>query len=318
MPANVSEAEARGDVKWLVANGSPEAVAALGRLADKNPKALEAVDSRTSFDTNAFIAAWTATVRGAAWGPATIKKGLADPTRAEVTASAMGRGDPHLVGFVTDLEGALSRLSASLQNISIATTLASAGPPAHPVIVRRLADAATRGAMCRGIASSDASADAKKTLTQVPVESRDDRWCVDAAIHVAADDDDAATWLAKTAEPGLLIAAGTDDSMPCAKLHTIWSKAIAERPAALYSALIVPLGDAIKRCPQEMDGVLADAITRLPASHPLVVMAIDPFSDNTNGLKATCAALAKVGSSGRDSGRVREHAMDTLAGGCRH
>ena len=313
---NVAEAEAHGDVKWLVTNGSPEAVSALGRLADKDAKALDAVNARVGFDTNAFIAAWAATVRGAPWGPVTLKTGLSDPLRAEAAASAMGRGDVHLATFVADLEGALSRLSASLQNAAIATDLASVGPPARPAIIRRLADPATRGAICRGIASTDASIDARKALLDVPVDSRNDRWCVDAVVRVAADGDEALLWLAKTGEPGLLGAAGSNDIMPCARLHTLWSKAIEQRAPATHSSLVVALGYALKRCPTEMDGVVADAITRLPAAHALVINAIDPFADYVAALKATCALLPKLVTGG-DSAIVREHAADTLTHGCR-
>jgi len=41
-----------------VRNGSPAAVSALGRLADANPKALTAMESRATKDVNAYIAAY--------------------------------------------------------------------------------------------------------------------------------------------------------------------------------------------------------------------------------------------------------------------
>ena len=66
-----------------------------------------------------------------------------------------------------------------------------------------------------------------------------------------------------------------------------------------------------------MDGVLADAIVHLPASHALVVEAIDPFASYGNGLRATCAALPTVVASGQDTAVVRERATDALTHACK-
>src|ERR1700733_14001682 len=86
-PKTVAEAERHGDVKWLDNEGSGEAVAAMGRLADKDPRAVQAIDARANRDVNAYIAAWTATQRGTSWGSATLRSGLGNPARAEETAS---------------------------------------------------------------------------------------------------------------------------------------------------------------------------------------------------------------------------------------
>jgi hypothetical protein len=312
----VAEAEANADVKWLEATGTPDAVAALGRVADKNPKAVTALKARSQFDPHGFVAAWEATVRGAQWGPAMLREGLADPARAESAAGAMAKADAHLVPFAADLEQALVRLSASMQNFAIASTLASIGPPARTSVERRLNDASSRGAMCRGIASKDASADARKALREVPESSRDNPFCVDATVRVASEADDALTWLATRGEPGLLGAAGKSEVLACPRLHTLWSRALAERPPDTHAALTVPLGHAIQRCTVEMDGVLADALARMPATHALVVNAIDPYEAYGKNLRATCAALFAV-STGRDPLIVRERASDTLARGCK-
>jgi hypothetical protein len=104
----VGDAERDGDVAWLDANGSQEAVAALGRLADNSPKAVDMLNARASRDVAAYVAAWNATVRGAAWGPPLLKTGLGDPARAEEAASVMGRKDGHLLPFLPELEAALA------------------------------------------------------------------------------------------------------------------------------------------------------------------------------------------------------------------
>ena len=315
-PSTVADAEAKGDVAWLDAKGTPEALAALGRLADKNPKAVVAIESRMAYDPTAYALAWSATVRGAAWGTTTLKKALGDPSRAEAAAAAMSRKDPHLAQFVTELEGALVRLAASQQNAAVATGLASVGAPAKDAVERRLADGSTRGAMCRGISSTDASGEARKSLTLVSPASRDNGYCVDAVIKIASEDDDLLAWLATSGEPGIVGAAGKNELMTCGRLHTLWGKALAERAPEVYSALLVPLSNALKRCPKELDGVLADAITRLPATHFVVVGAIDAFGSYGGNLKATCAALPIVAANMKAPGVTRERARDALAHSC--
>jgi len=315
-PSTIAEAERKGDVAWLAENGTPDAVDALGRLADTTPKAVTALEARSSFDVHPFRAAWTAGVRGATWGPKMLRDGLTDPARADLAASGMDKHDAHLVAYLPDLEAALQRLSASMQNFNLSSTLASIGPPAHDAITRRLADASTRGAMCRGIASKDADPDARKTLLGAPVASRDANACVDGVVHIAVGDEPTLSWLADQGEPGLLVAASKADALPCPRLHVLWARALADRDQQVYSALTVPLGYALKRCTVDMDGVLADAIVHLPATHGVVVQAIDPFTGYGTGLKATCAALPMV-AGGKDPPIVRERANDALNHACK-
>ncbi len=316
-PSTVAEAEANHDVRWLDDNGSSDAVAAMGRLADQDAKALAAIDARSSFDRQAFVSAWAAVVRGAPWGAAFIRSALADPKRADLAASAMGSADGRpMAMFVDDLEQALVRLSASPQNLNVSSALASIGVPSRAAVVRRLTDASTRGAMCRGIASPKADPDAHKALIEVPESARDAPACVDAVVHVAAEDDAALAWMAMKGEPGLLGGAGTNPVLACPRLHVVWTRALSDRPPNVYPALAVPLGYAVKRCPAEMDGVLADAILRLPMTRQVVVDAIDPFGAYEGALHATCAALPAV-ADGRDPPIVRERASDALNHACK-
>jgi hypothetical protein len=314
-PSTIAEAERRGDVPWLEENGTPDAVAALGRLADKDPKALAALESRSSFDVQAFKVAWAAGLRGSPWGAPLLRGALADPKRADFAASGMGRHEPALLPFVGDLENALVRVAASTRNVNIATALASVGPEARAAVERRLREPSTRGAMCRGIASKESDADARSALRVVPEAARDDPACVEAAVRVAADEDATLAWMAERAEPGILGAAGKGDSMPCARLHVAWNKALGARTSDAYPALTVPLAYAVKRCPAEMDGILADAIVHLPAARGVVVQAIDPFGDYGAALRATCAALPVV-AGGHDAAILRERASDALQHAC--
>jgi hypothetical protein len=313
-PKNVAEAEARGDVSWLRQDDAPEATTALGRLADRDPAAAAALAVRSTYDAETFRAAWAAVMRGAPWGTSMLRDALGDPARADSAASMMGRRDAHMAAFAADLEKALVRLSASPRNTNVAAALASA-PGTREAVERRLNDASTRGSMCTGIAAGDSDDGARQALLAVPEASRDAPACVTAVVVVAAVDETALAWLAETGEPGLLGAAGKSNSMPCARLHGAWVKAFAARPATAYSALTVPLGYAVKRCPAQMDGILADALAHAPSSHAIVVEAIDPFASYGDALHATCAALPAV-TSGHDSAVVRERAADTLAHAC--
>jgi hypothetical protein len=315
-PSTIVEAERKGDVAWLDQNGTPDAVAALGRLADTRPDAVAALEARSSFDVQAFRAGWSAVQRKAPWGTTMFQHGLGDPGRADLAASAMDRHDSRLVPFVPDLEHALARLSASLQNFNVSSALASIGPPAHDAIVRLLVDGSTRGAICRGIASKDGEPDARKVLLSVPPAARDAPACVDAVVSIAGDDDATLAWLAEQGETGLLGAAGKGETLSCPRLHVAWTKALTTRPAEVYSALTVPLGYAVKRCTADMDGVLADAIVHLPATHAIVVQSIDPFEGYGSKLHATCAALPLV-AGGRDSAIIKERASDALNHACR-
>jgi hypothetical protein len=228
----------------------------------------------------------------------------------------MDRHDDHIGAFVDAIEGALVRLNASTDNTAIANALACAGPPAHAALGRRLADASTRGPMCRGIAQRDASADAKKALLAVPSSSRDDAACVDAVVKLAATDDDALEWLATTGEPGMLSAAGKNETVPCVRIQKAWGRALATRPVEIYRALEVALSAALARCTAELDPVLADAITKTPKTIALVVDAVDPYDAYGRNLRKTCDAITKTINQA-DSPKVRERGHDALEHGCK-
>jgi hypothetical protein len=314
-PRTIADAERRGDAAWLDAEGSAEAIAALGRLADDNPRAVQLLNARASSDVNVYIAAWMATVRGASWGAATLRTGLGSPLRAEETASVMTRRDPHLVAFLPDLEGALVRLAASKHNTALTAVLASIGPEADAALTRRLADSSTRGALCRGIGSPDASSNARRVLMRVPPSSRDDESCVEAALITAAHDDTALDWLASNAEPGLLSAAGEREVFACTKLATVWGKALASRPPEAARALTVPLRNAVSRCARTLDPVLAAALGQEGSPYDLIVAGIDPFGTETQDLPQTCAAL-KTFYAAKGNAFSREQARAAVFHGC--
>ena len=129
-----AEAEAKDNVEWLDQSGTPDAVAALGRLADRDPRAVAVLARRS--DAAAFQAAWTAAVRGAPWGAGMLRSGLTDGRHADVAASGMSTHDPRLRDFVDDLELAVERASnsPSARRDAPAVVLASVGRAARAAV----------------------------------------------------------------------------------------------------------------------------------------------------------------------------------------
>ena len=313
-PKSLADAEAHHDVAFLADEGTPQAVAALGRLADSDPKAVAALEKRSSIDVNAYIAAWEAVTRNAAWGTTFLRSALADPTRADVAATALPRRDPRLIPFVPDLEGAVVRLSAGHRGSVVAGVLASIGPSAHAHVERRLVDAKTRGAMCDGIGLPEASGDAKSLVLAVPPEGRDHSSCVDVVLTMAKTEDVVIDWLAISAEPGLLTAMAKS-TLPCARVGVIWSKGLVQRPPETHSALVVPLQVSLRRCASTLDPIMADLLTKAPHARPCIMQAIDPYSGELADLKESCRAM-RGGWVNGEAPRVRERAQDALAHGC--
>lgn len=313
---SVGEAEAKKDVTWLAENPTAESMAALGRLADSNDKAREALEARAAKnDVNAYIAAWTAVTRGAAWGTTFLRSSLADATRAETCATALPRKDLRLVPFLSDLENAIIRLSAGRGSSVIAGVVASLGEPAHDTVKRRLVDPKTRRAMCDGVASPESSGDAKSVLLAVPFEARDNPSCVNAVIEMAATENVVLDWLAVSAEPGLLSIAA-QSALPCPRLAAIWKKGLAERSAESQSALVVPLQRSIARCTSALDPVIGEQLQRSPRARPAIVQALDNIGNDLPAMKETCAAL-KSGVANGENAITRERAEDEITRGCR-
>ncbi|MBX3219236.1 MAG: hypothetical protein KF795_01880 [Labilithrix sp.] len=313
-PKNANEAENRKDIAWLSANPTGESIAALGRLADADPRAISALEARAGHDVNVHIAAWVAVTRSAAWGAPFMKASLGDPARAEMAASALPRKDQRIVPFLAELEGAIVRLASGRRGSLIAGIVASIGPPAHAVVERRLIDGKTRGAMCDGIAFPEASGDAKSVLLAVPTDARDHPSCVTAVIDMAATEDVVLDWVATGAEPGLLGVAATS-TLPCPRLAAVWKKALSERPPESHSALTVPLQRSLSRCAPQLDPVLAELLAKAPRARAAIVQAIDPYGTELAGMKETCAAL-KQGYTNGESALVRERAGDAQSHGC--
>ena len=201
----------------------------------------------------------------------------------------------------------------------MSSALAGVGPAAHDAIMRRLADASTRGAMCRGITSKDADADARKVLLAAPVSvARRDGLRGRSGAASPPRTSVVLGWMAERAEPGLLGAAGKErDGSLARSLHVPGPKALAARPVDDVLRAHRPAGLR----GQALHGRTWTASWRTqsptcPATHAFVVEAIDPFTGYGNALRATCAALPMI-AGGRDSAVVRERANDALDHACK-
>ncbi len=316
-PHSVAEAEQKGDVEWLAKEGSPESVAALGRLADKNGRAvaeLTALAAEPESDAgrgplDVYLAAWAATERKASWGPAMLQRGLGDPASAPKAAQAMKRGSPELDTLLGPLESAMRAGCGP----SCAGVIASVPTSAVSEVVKhRLEDVVTRDAMCSGLAAQETSTAAAAVYMREPAEARDAQSCVEAAAPLAARDDAVLAWLGTSGEAALLGGASKADSLPCPRLQRAWEAVFHGRAKTNYGGLAIPLVAAVKRCPKQMDGVVAAGLASDTEARALAVSGLDPANAGHGDLKATCAALANaVRAAGTTLTRSR--AADALA-----
>jgi len=293
-PTSVGDAEKKKNVGWLEQNGSPEAIAALGKLADDDKAAQEALanvskgtESAAKLEGGAGgldvdLAIWGGVERNASWANEMTKTLLADPARMDEMASAMKRGTPQLATFVSDLDAALSRGCG----ISCGAALASIdNPAATTAITKRLEDQKTRDSMCFGVGAAESTKAARDVFMKEPATARDAVQCGPAAVAMATRDDTALAWLAQTAEPGLLRGVST---MPCPRVVALWTKVLVSRDHPTFGALSRSLEDSVNKCPKELDATLAGALGTDADSQTLVLASLG--SSSARDLKMTCAA----------------------------
>jgi hypothetical protein len=151
---------------------------------------------------------------------------------------------------------------------------------------------------------------------RVAAKSRDDASCVEAVLKLAIDNDAALEWLATSAEPGLLSAAGSHEEFPCARLKPLWATVLATRPEATHSALTVPLSSSVARCASALDPVLSEGLLHDPSADGLIVSGIDPYGAETQDLKLTCATLRTTAGT-RGNSMTRGRASEAMSHGCR-
>ncbi len=316
-PHSVVEAEQKGDVEWLAKEGSPESVAALGRLADKNDRAVaELTELAAAPESDAgrgpldvYLAAWAATERKASWGPAMLQRGLGDPASAPKAAQAMKRGAPELDPMLVPLDNALrAGCGPSCAGVIASIPTSDVGD----VVKHRLEDVVTRDAMCSGLAARETSTAAAAVYMREPPDARDAQSCVEAAAPLASRDDAVLGWLGTSGEAALLGGASKADALPCGRLQRAWEGVFHGRAKTNYGGLAIPLVAAIKRCPKEMDGVVAAALAGDADARGLAVSGLDPANPALGELKGTCAALANA-TRAPGTALTRSRASDALA-----
>jgi hypothetical protein len=294
-PTSVADAERKKNASWLASNGSPEAIGALGRIADDDKDARDALatlakstigKATTDGGGSALdveLAVWGGVERNASWAIAMTKSELANPDRMNDMASAMKHGSPQIAAFVPDLDAALSRGCDEACGASLASIDGSAATTA---IEKRLADASTRKATCAGVGSNESSKGARDAFMRMPESSRDAVTCSGAATRIAARDDTALAWLAKTAEPGLLRNVG--DEMHCDRLAKLWTTVFTSRDHATFGALSRSLESSLKTCAKDLDEAIAGALQTDVDTQTLVLSSLG--ATNAKDLPLTCAA----------------------------
>ncbi len=314
---DVHDAEAKGDIAFLEADSSPESTQALGRLGDKNPRALAQLETRAKQgDVNAYLAAWQAHVRGASWSTALLRGALSDPTRAVVAQAALPRKDPRSADFLPEIEATFGALQGPDAR-KLGALLASLGAASKAPVARALAKPKTRTAICEALSSPDASAEAISAFRTAKPEERDDAACTALAATRAQTDDETLTWLATKAEPGLLTAASRRATLDCNRAAKLWQEALGSRLPDAHPALSQELVASTRRCTSTHDPVLAKALADAEESRAWVVTAFDPQDALFARLDKTCEAMKVTALGGLGiSVRVRERARDAVARGC--
>ncbi len=315
-PTSVADAERKKNAAWLASNGSPEAIGALGRIADDDKDAQDALaalakttigKATTDGGGSALdveLAVWGGVERNASWAIAMTKAELSSAERMNDMAGAMKHGSPQIATFVPDLDAALLRgcdeaCGASLASID--------GAAATGAIEKRLADASTRKAMCAGVGSNESSKSARDAFMRASESSRDAVTCSGAATRIASRDAASLAWLAKTAEPGLLRNVG--DEMHCDRLVKLWTTVFTLRDHATFGALSRSLESSLKTCAKDLDATVAGALATDVDTQTLVLSSLG--ATNAKDLPLTCAAAPTA--SQRVTVLARANARDFLA-----
>lgn len=311
-PASVAEAEAQHDVAWLDAHESRAALEALGRLADHDAKAVAALAKRRG-SQDAYHAAWLAHTRGAPWGDEVLRAALASPAELPLAVAELPARDPRLEGFAGDLEKGIAGAPAD-HAFAAAELLASLGPKAIPHLRRLLDVAAARDAVCRGLASDDAAAEAKLVLVQATPEARATPLCQKTLLQHVASDVKVLDWFAGSAEAPLVEVAAAE--LACPTLAIVWERVFAsarEDLVPLEHALTVSMG----RCATALDPVVARALPSSRRMRMTILHALDVDDAHAEQLEATCKQLPRLAHGRSVSEDVRKLAGDVSGVRCK-
>lgn len=288
-PASVAEAEAQRDVSWLDANGSRDAMEALGRLADHEPRAASALAKRKG-NADAYHAAWLAHTRGARWGDDMLHAALASPDELAIAVSELPSKDPRLGDFAEDLEKGIGSAAAEPAAAAVAV-LASLGPTAKPQLIRLLDLETTRAVTCTGLASADIAADSRLALTEAAAAARSVPVCQKALFGHAEKDNVVLEWLGTRGEPAVLRAAV--DALPCAKVAQLWDRSFASSRTD-FAPLEPALTASAARCPQPVDAVFARALPTHKHVRISVLRAMEAESAQAERLEGACRQLPRL------------------------
>lgn len=289
-PATVAEAEARHDVGWLDAHPNREAMEALGRLADHDRAAADAL-ARRKGSIDVYHAAWLAHTRGAAWGDDVLRAALSSPVELPFAVAELPPRDPRLQGFADDLAKGI--VGAGREHGAAAVMLlASLGPSSHARIANLLARPETRETTCAGLASEHVTSDARMLLTTAPPEARAATACRRTLLDHAASDARVLAWLGTKGEAPLFTEAAS--SLECPKLATTWEHVFGSSREDLVE-LEPSLAGSMARCATAMDPVIARALPSSRWARTAILHALAAEDAHAEQLVATCKQLPRLG-----------------------
>lgn len=286
---------------------------ALGRIADHDPRAAQALAKRRG-NADAYHAAWMAHTRGASWGEEMLHAALSSPEELPVAVSELPAKDPRLEDFAEDLEKGIASTSAEHAATAVAV-LASLGASAKPQLVRLLDLASTREVTCAGLASPDVSSESRLALTLSGAESRLAPTCQKALFAHAEKDAKVLEWVGANAEPEVFDAAAAN--MPCQKLAELWDKSFSSSRES-FAALEPALTASVARCPQALDVVLARALPSHKHVRISALRALEADAAHAERLDHTCKQLPRLSHGRAIDAEVRALAERLQHKGCAH
>ncbi len=303
-PASVTEAEAQKDIAWLDKHESRASMEALGRLADHEPKAVEALAKRRG-NKDVYHAAWLAHTRSVSWGDDILRAALSSPTELPLAVAELPPRDPRLEGFSEDLAKGIASVSAENGAPAVAL-LASLGPSAQPHLLRLLDDAATREATCAGLASPHVTPESRQALTLASTDARTSAACRRTLFQHAASDIKVLEWLGDAGEPALLASAA--ETLECPKLAHLWERVFGS-PRETLTALEPALTASTARCAGALDPVIARVLPSTRRARTTILHALQVEDAHAERLEATCKQLPRL-----SHGRAVAEEVRTLAG----
>lgn len=303
-PSTVTEAEAQRDVAWLGDHPGRASMEALSRLADHDERAREVLMKRRG-DADVYVAAWQAHTRGAPWGEKVLRAGLVSPDDLPLVVGAIPSSHPRLAAIAGDLASGV-RAGKGESAAAAAALLASVGPAAEPPLAELVASADTRDAACAGLASPQATPEARMILVRATADARTSPACRTTIFRHASIDGRVLDWLGREGEASLI--AASVEKLDCPKQGALWDRVFASSRESLVD--VEPaLAASMSKCAAQVDPVTARALPGTRRARSAILHALAVEDAHAEKLEATCKQLPRL-----SHGRSVDDDVRSLAG----